>query len=349
MADNEDRNQVNNANVQNNKDDDNAADKAAKYATQLTNNAFTGAKDIASKTTSKVGEELSSAFEKSKEMLSNPNVFYGLIAVIVIAIICVIVIHYFIAESVFNKKHTIIEKTKFPVKGNVKSKISIDNFPTSGNGIKKTYTFWIYVQDMSNSPGRAKHIFSIGDGEDSTRHINSPIVFISKDNNCLCIAFPSTTSGESYEAIMGWNPSDTASNITNKVYFDYLPLQRWVHIAVVIHDNHEGAQVFLYMDSKLVKNVTHNEGLDTGTVLKFSESGTKYELKNFNIDKTGMLIVGGNEGLFPGFNGLISKVGIYNYELNSRDIYQIYNQGPIDGLLASLGYGVRTPVYKLTD
>lgn len=346
MADNEDRNQANKANVQNNNNDDNAADGAANYATQLTNNAFKGAKDIASKTTGRVGAELNTAFEKSKEMLSNPNVLYGFIAVIVIAIICVIVIHYFIAESVFNKKHTIIEKTKFPVKGNVISTISIDNFPTSGNGLKKTYTFWIYVQDMNNSPGKAKHIFSIGHDGETLSQNNSPIVFISKTNNRLCIAFPSITNTEN---ILNFEPSNTDEDIKNKVYFDYLPLQRWVHIAVVIHDNHEGAQVFLYMDSKLAKNVTHNESLETGTVEKDTSTSKKYKLQNFNIDKTGMLIIGGNEGLSPGFNGLISKISIYNYELNIRDIHQIYNEGPIDGLLASLGYGVRTPVYKLTD
>ena len=46
---------------------------------------------------------------------------------------------------------------------------------------------------------------------------------------------------------------------------------------------------------------------------------------------------------------LLSKVGIHNYDLNSRDIYNIYSEGPIDGLFASLGYGIRTPIYKLSD
>ena len=340
MADNEVRNEMD---KQNYMSDDNTVDKAAKYATQITNNAFSSAKDIANNTTAKVGEELSSAYEKSKKILSNPSVFYGLIAVIVIAIICVIVIYYFIAESVFNKKHTVIEKTKFPIKGNVKTKIPIENFPSSGNGLKRTYTFWVYVQDLNNANGAAKHVFSIGD--ESTSGSNSPIVFISKTNNSLCVAFPKDNS-KKYNDITNIDPSNPTKNIENLVYFDYLPLQRWVHIAVVIYDDHYGAQVSLYMDSQLVKNITNGESLATGAV---NSEGPKYELKDLNIDKTGMLIVGGNTGTNPGFNGLLSKVGIYNYELNSRDIYQIYSEGPIDGVLASLGYGVRNPVYKLSD
>ena len=340
MTDNIDKNEINKPN---NVANDNTIDNAAKYATQITNNAFTSAKDIASNTTNKVGEELGIAYEKSKQMLSNPSVFYGLIAVIIIAIICVIVIYYFIAESVFNKKHTIIEKTKFPVKGNVKTKIPIENFPSSGNGLKRTYTFWVYVQDLDNANGMAKHVFSIGD--DSSPNTNSPIVFISKTNNMLCIAFPKDSS-TTYREITNFDLSNQQTNIKNLVYFDYLPLQRWVHIGVVIYDDHYGAQISLYMDSQLVKTVTNGESLDTGSV---DSSGNKYVLKDLNIDKTGMLIVGGNDGTNPGFNGLLSKVSIFNYELNSRDIYQIYSDGPIDGLLASFGYGVRNPVYKLAD
>ena len=42
---------------------------------------------------------------------------------------------------------------------------------------------------------------------------------------------------------------------------------------------------------------------------------------------------------------------MYNYDLNDRDIYNDYNEGPIDNLLAKLGlgaYGIRSPVYKIT-
>ena len=80
------------------------ADKAVNIASGMTNNAVEGVKNLASNTASKVTEEANAAIEKATEMLSNPSVLYGLIAVIVIAVICVAVVYYFIANAVFNKK-----------------------------------------------------------------------------------------------------------------------------------------------------------------------------------------------------------------------------------------------------
>ena len=104
-------------------EEESTADKGVNVVSGLANNAVDSVKDIASNTTAKVSEELGVAFEITTEMLSNPSVLYGLIAVIVIAIICVAVVYYFIANAVFNKKSIIIEKTKFPIKGNVESSI----------------------------------------------------------------------------------------------------------------------------------------------------------------------------------------------------------------------------------
>jgi len=328
MADKEEKDRQNT-----DSEEESTADKGVNIVSGLANNAVDSVKDIASDTTSKVSEELGVALEKTTEMLSNPSVLYGLIAVIVIAIICVAVVYYFIANAVFNKKSIIIEKTKFPIKGNVKSTILIENYPSAGNGNRRTYTFWVYINDVNNANGKPKHIFSIGD--DSKTISNSPIVIL-KDSKLL-IHFPSTNTTEIKSV-------DNIDNITstrdNTVAFDYLPMQRWVHIAVVISDDYQGATISLYMDAQLVSSTTNN---------KDGEPDAKKKLNYLNLDKTGKLIVGGDNTATYGFNGLLSKVGIHNYDLNSRDIYNIYSEGPIDGLLASLGYGVRSPLYKLSD
>ena len=328
MADKEEKDRQNT-----DSEEESTADKGVNVVSGLANNAVDSVKDIASNTTSKVSEELGVALEKTTEMLSNPSVLYGLIAVIVIAIICVAVVYYFIANAVFNKKSIIIEKTKFPIKGNVKSTILIENFPSAGNGNRRTYTFWVYVNDVNNANGKPKHIFSIGD--DSKTISNSPIVIL-KDSKLL-IHFPSTNTTE---VTTPGDINNIAHNKDNTVAFDYLPMQRWVHIAVVISDDYQGATISLYMDAQLVSSTTNN---------KDGETNNKKKLDYLNLDKTGKLIVGGDNTATYGFNGLLSKVGIHNYDLNSRDIYNIYSEGPIDGLLASLGYGVRSPLYKLSD
>lgn len=307
------------------------ADKAVNIASGMTNNAVEGVKNLASNTASKVTEEANAAIEKATEMLSNPSVLYGLIAVIVIAIICVAVVYYFIANAVFNKKSIIIEKTKFPIKGNTKSVIMIENFPSSGNGLRRTYTFWVYVNDVNNAGGKPKHIFSIGnDSAGGSITDKSPVVVL-KDSK-LHICFPNTAELGAPTTVdeIGTSKKD------NTVSFDYLPMQRWVHIAVVISDDYQGSTVSLYMDAQLASSTTN--GKDNNKILK-----------GFKLDTTGSLIVGGDNSATYGFNGLLSKVGIHNYDLNSRDIYNIYSEGPIDGLFASLGYGIRTPIYKLAD
>lgn len=328
MADKEEKDRQNT-----DSEEESTADKGVNVVSGLANNAVDSVKDIASNTTSKVSEELGVALEKTTEMLSNPSVLYGLIAVIVIAIICVAVVYYFIANAVFNKKSIIIEKTKFPIKGNVESSILIENFPSAGNGNRRTYTFWVYVNDVNNANGKPKHIFSIGD--DSKTISNSPIVIL-KDSKLL-IHFPSTNTTE---VTTPGDINNIAHNKDNTVAFDYLPMQRWVHIAVVISDDYQGATISLYMDAQLVSSTTNN---------KDGETNNKKKLDYLNLDKAGKLIVGGDNTATYGFNGLLSKVGIHNYDLNSRDIYNIYSEGPIDGLLASLGYGVRSPLYKLSD
>ena len=332
MADKDEEDKQNKANAKVNDDEISTSDKAANMMSGFTNNAVDGAKNIASNTTAKVSEELGEAYKKSAEMLSNPSVLYGLVIVIIISIICIIVIYYFIANAVFNKKSVIIEKTKFPIKGNIKSSIAIENFPSSGNGLRRTYTFWLYVNDVNNYPGKPNHIFSIG-GDTETVTDKSPVVILKASK--LYIHFPSKDTSSIITL-----PDIIADANNNTVNFEYLPMQRWVHIGVVISDNYEGASVSLYMDAQLVSTTT-----DGGT----TTTEPTQTLKNLKLDTTGNLIVGGNSPLFPGFNGLLSKVGIYNYDLNSRDIYNIYSEGPIDGLLASIGYGVRAPLYKLSD
>lgn len=293
-------------------------------ATKKATDAMT---NVASNTTNKVKEELSSAITNTTKILSNPNVLYGLIAIIIVAIICVVLIYYFISKSVFNKKSLIVEKTKFPVKGYITSLLPAD-VPSSGNGSRRTYTFWIYVNDLNNSSGDIRHVWSIGDKKAIE---NSPIVYIDSVSNKLNISFFKENSSD--------NNLNNSSHQDYKIKFDYLPLQRWVHIGIVVNDNYSGTTVTLYMDSEIVKSVTNGGDEE----LKASSNDWN---ENVDLDKAGSLLVGGDKN---GFNGLVSKVTIHNYDLNSKDIYNSYSEGPIDGLLASLGYGVRTPVYKLSD
>lgn len=309
-----------------------STNEAVNKVNDVTKKATDAMTNVASNTTNKVKEELSSAVTNTTKILSNPNVLYGLIAIIIVAIICVIIIYYFISRSVFNKKSFTVEKTKFPVKGYITSLLPAD-IPSSGNGSRRTYTFWIYVNDLNNSSGDIRHVWSIGD---KTAAENSPIVYIDPDSNKLNISFAKENGTD--------NELSKSSDQKYKIKFDYLPLQRWVHIGIVVNDNYSGTTVTLYMDSEIVKSVT-NGGDSSNEDNELTADSSDWN-KEVDLDKSGSLLVGGDKN---GFNGLVSKVTIHNYDLNSKDIYNSYSEGPIDGLLASLGYGVRTPLYKLSD
>jgi hypothetical protein len=155
------------------------------------------------------------------------------------------------------------------------------------------------------------------------------------------------------------------------ISIDYVPIQRWVHVAVVCNSNTFKTTLYAYVDGELVKTVSHNEtfklvgyenkyddrepgNCNTTETICYKNDDYKTKLNNLNLNMTGYLYVGNSrdysKGIGPGFYGLLSSFTSYNYELNQQDIYSIYNDGPITGFFAKLGlgsYGVRSPVYKL--
>ena len=99
-----------------------------------------------------------------------------------------------------------------------------------------------------------------------------------------------------------------------------------------------GGSVATYVDGELVGIANQGEkcrGL--GLV-----DDITYDFNNLDIDSHTNLVVGGNmdsQSGTNGFQGLLCKFCMFNYDLNDRDIYNNYNEGPIDGFMAKLGLG----------
>lgn len=333
-------------------------EKVNKVATEAAEKAVETVNNTAKNVSGVVTETLSNSVSNMSDLASNKTVIYGLLVVVVVAIICSVIIYYFIVEGVFNKKSVIIEKTKVPIKGYQLSEIDIESFPTSGNGNRRSMTFWIYLNDMNNGVGRFKRVFSIGKKTD----LGSPVVILDESENKMYISYDSkdreknlnlsdineltkNTSSSSTE----WPSSPDIDNLRKYgITIDYIPMQRWVHVAVVVNDGVNGGTMTVYIDGEVAKSVTNGDIVDE----KYSSSVkdlNKIDLNNMKLDEGGKLIVGGDgsNGSTYGFNGLLSKVHIFNYDLNSNDVYKDYSNGPIDSWLAALGYGVRAPIYKL--
>tara|TARA_B110000858_G_scaffold197147_1_gene257849 strand:+ start:1010 stop:2080 length:1071 start_codon:yes stop_codon:yes gene_type:complete len=329
-----------------------------------------------------VGNTMRNTTSSIKNSISNtvqnignkPETIIGLIVVIIFAGIVAWIMYRFVTKTVFNQSKLVVSGTKIPVLCNKLNKFTMDYKLPSGNGLKRTYTFWIYIKDMAHQ--YYKNVLYIGD--DKSLKDRSPQIFLDKQKNKLFIRFSKKQdfyNQESHQDSITWGDNGGGSSIehffdadsesilgpyTSKfkeymkqgVSIEYVPIQRWVHIGIVINDygTNTGGSIATYVDGDLVGIAGHGE-----TIRGLGEDMDgvyKYDITNLDLDKTSDLVVGGEhiEESTPGFAGLLCKFTMFNYDLNDRDIHNNYNEGPIDNFLAKLGlgsYGVRTPIYKI--
>lgn len=294
----------------------------------------------ASDTAQEFGENTKNA------ILNYPNktaVIFGLAFVILLCFVVALALYWLVARTIFNQSKVVISQTKVPVLGNKYTKIGIENYNKSGNGKRRTYTFWIYLNDLNKYAGSYKHVWHIGDVDNITK--GSPYVFLDRYENKLYVRFATVSESddtfkEKFSSVQNLNQKDFLEYMRQGIEIPYVPLQRWVHVGIVVNENTNGGTMTAYIDGDLSKIVSTQDG-----------SGSSFT--RLDLDRTGELHVGGafDSPLGPGFSGLISKVTMFNYDLNTKDIYNDYNEGPMDGLLAALGlgnYGVRSPVYRIS-
>lgn len=280
--------------------------------------------------------------ETLDKFLNKSSIIIGLLAVIIISLLVAYALYVYIGTSIFKQNKIIIDGTKTPILGNTMSKIPITTYAESGNGRRKSYTFWIYINDLNKNSNNYKHVFHIGSMEDPVSAF--PYVFLDKTENKLYIRF-SNKSREGLDDITtnigNMNESTKNTYMRSGIIIDYIPIQRWVHIAVVINENSNGGTIMSYVDADYNKTVSTNDNV----------GGDALRITDLDLDLKGDLYVGGdNDGDIIGFSGLLSKVTMYNYDINDKDIYDDYNTGPLDGFMARyLGaYGFRSPIYKIS-
>jgi hypothetical protein len=307
---------------------------------QATENAMNKMADLSKQTTSTVSGVATNSLSEMKnaynKLATDSGAIWGLVAIVVVSIVCALIIYTFVVTSVFKKLSVTVKGTKYPLKGEMLSVVPLNDIPSSSNGQRRTYTFWIYLNDMNSNNGMYKNVWSIGSSPpDSKLNKYSPSVFLDKATNKMHMRFSKNSNQQS-----GDLTSDSEEQVMKTgITLDYIPLQRWSHIAIVLNDNYQGGNITAYIDGELAKSVNHKE----------EYNGVEKDYNDLNIDMGGKLYVGGDkqQGGMAGFSGLLSKVSIHNYDLNQRDIIKDYQKGPIDNMLAALGYGVRAPIYKL--
>ena len=338
----------------------NAAD-AANAAVSAAANASANATSAASAAASAVSNAAATASENAKAALAsasvdnakaaitnmfsfNENIFYLIIFLVLITIIVGYFLYYIITDNILYQQKIEVSGTEVPIICNELSEFKINRNLTNSNGIKRSYGFWIYINDINKYNGNFRHIAHVGDKHENIKNA-SPYIFL--DNYSNKIHFRFAPKDDALSNTQRLNPVKTPDelltydNNTKKcgITIKYVPIQRWVHIVVVISDANSGV-VYTYIDGEL-SDVEDNK---TNRLI----------LHELNFENTGNLYVGGSalnsvvETM--GFSGLMSKFTLYNYDLNKNDIYKEYNKGPLNGLLTSMGigsYGLRNPIYKL--
>ena len=311
--------------------------------------------------------------------LNNNSLYIGLIIVVLVAIIIAYVLYTYLGSKLFSKIKSVVSDTKVPVVGTKLSKFTAD-LAKNANGSRKSYSFWIYINDMSKYKSQYQTVAAVSSDGDNEYKLGScsPYIFLDKRNNIMYVRF-APLENDYFKDINSIN-SDGSLHfyLRSGIAIDYVPLQRWVHIAIVCNSTAFKTTLYAYVDGDLVKTISHGETFvlkgyedmydssltdtcgDTGVrgtdpvKMCRANSQLKAHLNNLNLNMTGYLYVGNNRdykyGVGPGFSGLLASFTSYNYELNQQDIYNIYSNGPVTGILAKLGlgsYGIRNPVYKL--
>lgn len=290
---------------------------------------------------------------------------------VVLLLFTIITFYWLVNRSINNRKKFTLPQTKVPVVTTKFQSFEADGVPSPGNGKRMTLAFWIYIHDMNKFAGSYRNVLYRGDMS-APISSQSPIVLLDAKDNRMHVLFGSEKA-DPYDGkksqIFGTNASDDEMKTTENqmreiayllktrgITIDYIPIQRWVHVVVVVNEEINGGMIQAYLDGELVK-IVRTEKEPTSIGIKSNDPQTmgqdiqsQLNIQNMNLDKRGNIFIGGSmESQLPGFSGLVSRVSFFNYDLNIRDIYNVYLEGPIDGLASKIGaaYGVRAPIYRV--
>jgi hypothetical protein len=301
-------------------------------------------------------------------------VFFGFVVVALVVFVLAYVLYSYLAKKVVQSETYLLPETKYPILGTEFTKVSGKGIPMSGNGKRQTISFWVYINDVDKFRGLYRHMWHRGEKDANS---SSPLVFMDKHTNQIHVRFddinnpkaismtkPFVDTMEFAQTLPATGMDTyTVKNDKDRIVFDlathgisidYVPIQRWVHVVVVVNEEVSGGSIQAFLDGELVKSVEAGKTVNVEFVRSAATKihSQEYKFQNLNLDKVGDVYIGGSlmESVGPGFAGLISKITFVNHDLNIKDIYNLYREGPIDNMAAKLGmpaYGVRSPIYKI--
>ena len=334
---------------------------------------------------SNVKESTTGALNKLNEFRESSSgkiVVMTIVGILVVGIVAFL-LYYIIQQTMVSQASYQLAETASPVLCTQITACDGSAIPNPSSGVRSGMCFWIYIYDISKYQGSVRHVFHRGlktDGFITGNTLPSgPYVALDSSTSSLYVAFgpdsgknnyfnysiPTGTGAGAKTANNDFGVFNTTATPSQKlqlaansrgIVFPYIPLQRWVHVGVVVNENINGGTITGYLDGELVLSVNQSTKPVSIPVNKSSTEQINVtpvmNLTNMNISNTGDVYVGGSpsDPIGPGFSGLVSRMSFFNYDLSAQDVYTNYQQGPINNPLAALGlpaYGIQSPVYKI--
>jgi hypothetical protein len=311
-----------------------------------------------------------------RETSSGKIIVMTIVGILVVGIVAFL-LYYIIQQTMVSQASYQLAETASPVLCSQITACNGSDIPNPSSGVRSGMCFWIYIYDVSKYQGSVRHVFHRGlktDGfvGDNTRPAG-PYVALDPTTSSLYVTF-GAGSGKNdryynYKTSSGSSVANNDLNVSSSqklqlsamsrgIVFPYIPLQRWVHVGVVVNENINGGTVTGYIDGELVLSVNQSTKQPSIPVTFGSDTTPTnitpvMKLTNMNISNTGDVYIGGSpsDPIGPGFSGLVSRLSFYNYDISAQDVYTNYQQGPINNPLAALGlpaYGLQSPVYKIS-
>ena len=328
---------------------------ASKGITNIARIAANSAKTAALATANKTSNFFKDIIDKQ-----GPVVIF-ILAVILVFVIVIIYITFALKNSNLSGKIL----TKSPIKLDslaVPFEVSASDIPKPSVGREFGYSFWLYIDKFEQTPGNNKLIFYRGTKDDLS--MANPLVMMDGVENKLYLAIKTQDNTLTGLTTTGSTAADLTKVIKNNYFknvdyhgtdvnkyvimeVDYVPLQRWVNFSMII----DNKIVTLFMDGEIY-SVKSTDELKALRKPELDNAGNKINY-NLIIDRTdGGIYVGKNSiNNKVTVNGYLSTLAFYNYAMSLNEVKYIYNRGPLvgNGWLQKLGigYGVRSPVYKI--
>jgi hypothetical protein len=239
----------------------------------------------------------------------------GLIVLVVFIIMVILYVFYHLYSLISRTALTTTTVLSTPLKVIKSENKAIGEnvtFSTAINGMEYSYSFWMYVDNIENTVTK-KHVISRG---------NNPVVYLDNNTNKLKVMIA-----------VSENPDIESIDNYQVMTIDYIPIQRWVNILVVMDNDF----ITLYMDGEIysVANLLNQDSTGANKIISTSN---------------GIMSIGEKNG-YPGFDGYMSKVQYFNYALTIDHARAIYKSGPVKKtILSAVGlplYGIRNPFYKV--